>query len=199
MIKKRKKITELKTAKRLNSDNTATFIEEGIDVDNRIVHLFDDIEQKTISKAMRGIQLMLVKNSENPIHLYINSFGGDIYSGLGFYDYIQSLTVEVNIYVVGAAMSAASIILMAGDVRHMYENSKIMLHTCSGGVDGKSFEIINDAEEHKRLHKQMAEIYASRTHVKIEKWAKDLKHENLYYRADEALALGLIDKIVVRK
>lgn len=187
-----------KKAKRLNSDNTSTFIEDGINVDNRQIHLFDTISQDSTSKVIRGIQLMLVKNAELPISLYINSYGGDVYSGLGLFDFIHSLTVEVHIYVVGTAMSAASIVLMAGDVRYMYENSKLMLHTCSGGVEGKAFEIINDAAEHKRIHQQMAELYASRSNVKVEKWAKDLKHENMYLRAEEALSLGLIDIIVKR-
>jgi ATP-dependent Clp protease protease subunit len=185
--------------KRLNSDNTTIFLEDGIDVDNRIIHLFDDIEQHSISKVIRGIQLMLVKNKEMPISIFINSFGGDVYSGFGLFDFIKSLEVEVHIHVVGTAMSAASIILMSGDYRYMYENSKIMLHSASGGIEGKSFEIVNDAEEHKRIYQQMAEIYASRSNVDYKKWMKDLKYENLYYRAEEALGLGLIDKIIKNK
>lgn len=185
-----------KQSKRLNSDNTTIFLEEGIDVDNRIIHLFDDIEQHTVSKVIKGIQLMLVKNKEMPINIYINSFGGDVYSGFGLFDFIRSLDVEVHMYVVGTAMSAASIILMSGDYRYMYENSKIMLHSASGGIEGKGFEIINDAEEYKRIHQQMAEIYASRSNVDYKKWMRDLKYENLYYRAKEALELGLIDTII---
>lgn len=185
-----------KRSKRLNSDNTSLFLEEGIDVDNRIIHLFDDIEQHTVSRVIRGLQLMIIKNKELPIHVYINSFGGDVYSGFGLFDFIRSLEVEVHTYVVGTAMSAATIILMSGDHRYMYENSKIMLHSASGGVEGKSFEIVNDAEEHKRIHQQMAEIYASRSSVGYKKWMNDLRYENLYYRAEEALKLGLIDSII---
>lgn len=188
-----------KKAKRLNADNTTLFLDEGIDVDNRIAHLFDEVDKKSVSKIIRGMQLMLIKNAELPINLYIDSYGGDVYSGFGLYDFIQSLSVEVHISVTGCAMSAASIILMAGDHRYMYENSKLMLHSASGGIEGKGFEIINDAEEFKRLHRQMAELYAGRSNVKAEKWAKDLKHENLYYRADEALELGLIDEIIKPK
>lgn len=188
-----------KKAKRISIDNTTIFLEEGIDVDNRVIHLFEDIDQGVVSKVIRGIQLMTVKNAELPISIYINSFGGDVYSGFGLFDFIQSLQVEVHIYVVGCAMSAASIILMAGDHRYMYENSKLMLHSASGGVDGKSFEVVNDAEEHKRIHQQMSEIYASRSNVDAKKWSKDLKYENLYYRAEEAMELGLIDSIVIRK
>jgi ATP-dependent Clp protease protease subunit len=198
MARINKETIKEKKAKRLNSDNTSNFIEDGINVDNRQIHLFTEVTQESISKVIRGIQLMLVKNPELPISLYVNSYGGDVYSGFGLFDFIHSLTVEVHIYVVGTAMSSASIILMAGDIRYMYENSKIMLHSCSGGVEGKSFEIVSDAEEHKRLHRQMAELYASRSHVKAEKWVKDLKHEDMFLRADEALALGLIDKIIKR-
>jgi ATP-dependent Clp protease protease subunit len=185
-----------KQSKRLNSDNTSIFLEEGVDVDNRIIHLFDDIEQHSTSRVIRGLQLMVLKNKELPVHIYINSFGGDIYSGFGLFDFIRSLEIEVHVYVVGTAMSAASVVLMSGDYRYMYENSKIMLHSASGGIEGKSFEIVNDAEEHKRIHQQMAEIYASRSGIDYKKWVKDLKYENLYYRAKEALELGLIDTII---
>ena len=194
--KLKKKLVQPKKAKRLNSDNTTVFLDEGIDVDNRCIHLFDEIEAKTISKVIKGIQLMLIKNPEAPIAIYLNSFGGDVYSGFGLFDFIQSLNVEVSIYVIGTAMSAATIVLMAGDVRIMYQNSKLMLHTCSGGIEGKSFEIINDADEHKRIHRQMAELYASRTNIKVDKWVKDLKHEDVFLRAEQALEMGLIDKII---
>jgi len=198
MQTKSKKINPLKKAKRLSSDNTTVFIDDGIDIDNRVIHLVEEIDQRSVSKVIRGIQLMLVKNSEGPIAIYINSYGGDVYSGFGLFNFIQSLNVEVTIYVVGSAMSSASIILMAGDIRIMYENSTLMLHTCSGAIDGKSFEIITDAAEHKSIHKQMSEIYGSRSNVKAEKWAKDLEHKNVFIRAEKALELGLIDKIIKR-
>lgn len=183
-------------ARRTSLDSAQIFIEDGIFLEDRIIHLFGEIDETSVGKVVKGIQLMVSKNKEAPIDIYLNSMGGEIYSGLALFDFIQGLSVQVTIYVVGAAMSAASIVLMAGDVRVMYPNAKLMLHTCSGGVDGKSFEIINDAEEHKRIHKQMAEIYGARSHVRSEKWAKDLKHEDMFLRADKALELGLIDKIL---
>lgn len=196
MIEPVKKSPMQKKAKRLNVDNTTLFLDEGVDVDNRIVHLFDDIDQKSISKVIRGIQLMLIKNAELPIHFYINSYGGDVYSGFGLFDFIQSLTVEVHIYVIGSAMSAASIILMAGDHRYMYENSTLMLHSASGGTEGKGYSVIDDAKEFERLHEQMSELYGSRTNVKTGDWKKKLKYHDVYIRSDEALELGLIDKII---
>jgi ATP-dependent Clp protease protease subunit len=185
-----------KTAKRLNIDNITTFLEDGIDIDNRKVQIFQDIDQKLSAKVISGIQLMLAKNKENPIDIYINSFGGDIYSGFGLYDFISLLDVQITITVVGCAMSAASVVLMAGDVRKMTKNSRLMLHTTSGGVEGKSYEIITDGEEHKVLHNQMCELYGDRSKVTSKQWKKDLEYVDKFYSAKKALELGLIDEIL---
>lgn len=186
-----------KIVKRLNIDNTTTFIDDGINVDNRIIHLFDDIDAASVGKVVKGIQLMLVKNAELPIEIYINSFGGDPYSSFGLYSFIRSLKVTVKMFVTGAAMSGASIILMAADERYMYEESVLMLHSVSSGAEGKVYlDLVDEVEECKKIHKQLCDIYASRSHIKFTEWNKKIKHNDLYIRADEALEMGLIDKII---
>lgn len=191
------KIVKQKKVKRLNSDNTSTFIEDGINVDSRIIHLFDDIDADSVSKVIRGIQLMIVKNPELPIEIYINSQGGDPYSSFGLYSFIRSLTVNIKIFVTGCAMSGASIILMAADERIMYEESVLMLHSVSSSASGKVYLNLEDeTEECKKVHKQLCEIYASRSHVKFNVWNSKIKRNDLYIRADEALEMGLIDRII---
>jgi ATP-dependent Clp protease protease subunit len=187
-----------KRLRRLNSDNTDKFLEHGIDVDNRIIHIVDDIDSKYIAVIMAGIQLMLVKSAEKDINIYVNSPGGDPYTAFGLYDFIKTLdTVTVNMYNVGLVASAASIIFMAGDNRYMYENTVFMLHSVSSSASGKvHLDLDDEVEECKKIHKQLCQIYASHT-IKSEKvWDSHLKHKDRHYRAKEALEIGIVHKVI---
>lgn len=185
-----------KRAKRTSLDSIQLFVDDGIYIEERIIQFFGEIDEQSCNKVMKGIHVMLSKNKELPINIYLNSMGGDVYSAFGLYDFIENLPVEVRITVVGCAMSAATIILMAGDVRQMTKNSRLMLHTVSGGIDGKSFEIITDANEVRVIHEMMCDIYGKRSLVDRKKWIKDLKYENVYLSSEESLEKGLIDKVV---
>jgi ATP-dependent Clp protease protease subunit len=185
-----------KRAKRTSLDSIQLFVDDGIYIEERIIQFFGEIDEQSCNKVMKGIHVMLSKSKELPINIYLNSMGGDVYSAFGLYDFIENLPVEVRITVVGCAMSAATIILMAGDVRQMTKNSRLMLHTVSGGIDGKSFEIITDANEVRIIHEMMCDIYGKRSLVDRKKWSKDLKYENVYLSSEESLEKGLIDKVV---
>lgn len=182
----------------MSSDNTQLFIDDGINVDLRIIHLFDDIDSDSVGKVIKGLQLIMAKNSELPIDIYINTFGGDPYSGLALYSYIRSLgTIVIRLHALGAVMSAGSIIFMAGDERYIYSNSVLMLHSVSSFAEGKVHLALEDeAEECKRLHKQMCEIYAAHSKQDFNYWNKRIKYKDIYIRPEEAVTLGLVDKIV---
>jgi ATP-dependent Clp protease, protease subunit len=182
--------------RKMSHDSNSMFIDDGVDIVNRIIHLKGDIDTDSVATVMKGIQLCIVKSPDLPIDIYINSDGGDPYSAFGLYDFIRLQKVTINTHVVGHAMSAASVILMAGDTRTMTENSVLMLHTVRSGADGKVYPILDDeTEECKKIHEQMSEIYGSRTKLDAKKWSKKIKYHNVFIRKDEALALGLVDKI----
>lgn len=187
-----------KMNRKLNTDNTDKFMDHGIDIENRVIHLFDDIGAETTGMVVKGIQLMLAKNKERDIDIYINSFGGCPYSAFGLYNFIRTLkTVTINTYNIGCAMSAGSIIFMSGDNRYMYEDTVFMFHSVASGVDGKLFEIVTEAEECKKIQQQMCAIYAKHTNKTEKQWASLLKHENKFYRSDIAVEYGIIHKVIV--
>lgn len=185
-----------KKAKRTSIDSIQLFVDDGIYIEERIIQLFGEIDSNSCNKVIKGLQVMLSKNKELPINIYLNSTGGDVYSAFGLYDFIENMPVEVKITVVGCAMSAATIILMAGDVRQMTKNSRLMLHTVSSGIEGKSFEVITDANEVRVIHDMMCDIYGKRSSVDRKKWVKDLKYEDMFLSAEESLEKGLIEHIV---
>ncbi len=194
------KIDPPRKTKRLNTDNTSNFIEKDINVDDRIIHIFEDIDASTASKVIKGIQLMVLKSKEKPIHIYINTTGGCAYSSFGIYNYIRSQhDVEIYTYVVGCAMSGGSIIFMAGDKRFMYNNSVLMIHSISSMASGNVFlGLESETEECKRIFKEMCIMYTKHSGptYNYKYWYRTIKFQDKYYRYEEAKKIGLVDELV---
>ncbi|HLD91616.1 MAG TPA: ATP-dependent Clp protease proteolytic subunit [Patescibacteria group bacterium] len=178
--------------------NFTTFIDDNIDIDNRVIHMFDEISPETVNNAIKGIQIMLAKDKTKPIDIYINSEGGCPYSSFGLYDFIKCQQgTLVRTYNCGCAMSGASIIFLAGDERYMYEHSVFMLHSVSSAAEGKVYlNLQAETEECKLIHKDLCQIYADNTKIPYKEWYRWLKFEDKYFRAAKALELGIVHKIL---
>jgi ATP-dependent Clp protease protease subunit len=183
-----------------NDDNVNRFLEHGIDIDKRIVHLFDNIDNISVHRVMVGIQLMVSKNSDSPINIYVNSFGGCPYNSFLLYDFIKSYeksSIEINTICSGSVMSGGSIVFMSGKNRYMYTNSVIMFHSVSSMAEGKVFsELDIEAKECKEIYKQICTIYAINSNKDYNYWYRTLKHVDKYYRINDALDMGLVDGIL---
>lgn len=183
--------------RKITHDNSSMFMEDGVNIKDRCIHLFDDIDSDSVGKLIKGIQLMLVANKD-PIDIYINSFGGDPYSAWGAANFI-SLQKEVLIrtHAMGAVMSAATIVFLSGDEKICYENTVFMFHTVSDGTYGKFTSEIKDTyEECRRIHKDMCEFYGRYTKVPSKEWFKMLKSNDVFIRPEKALEMGIVDKIL---
>lgn len=83
----------------------------------RIVCLMGPINDVTSSLIIAQLLFLQAESTTRPIHLYINSPGGVITSGLGIYDTMQYIVPPVSTWCVGQACSMASLILAAGKIR----------------------------------------------------------------------------------
>lgn len=172
--------------------NLPVYVEHNVDFRNRIYWISDDIDQYSITEAMRAIEIMTRTNKE-PITIKVSSFGGDPYIAFGFYDYIKSLTdIHVTTECIGMAMSAGTIIFLAGDERKMTPNSTLMFHTVSSGVHGKTFEIKTEAIECDRILERMCIIYADESNLTKAQWKRKIKHEDVFIDHDQAKELEII-------
>lgn len=168
------------------------FIESGIDIENRIVFLDAEVDALTTSYIIRSVMLMDRLDPNTPIDFYINSFGGDVYSGLGVYDTLRNLNCTVRTTCTGAAMSMGLMLFLAGDERYCYENSTFMAHSVSSGSFGKVNDMEIDLAETKRLNELLIGILAERTKKNKKYWMDQTKHEDKYYNKKEAKKLGII-------
>jgi ATP-dependent Clp protease, protease subunit len=167
-------------------------------LENRIIFLAGVINERTASVViMRLLYLQSIKRDQ-AINLYINSPGGLVDQTLAIYDTIQFLGVDVATYCIGQASSGAAIILAAGTKGHRYAlpNAKVMLHQPYSGITGQAEDIRIQAEEVLKDKKLLNDILAKHTGQDPEKIAREIERDR-YMNAQEALAYGLVDEILV--
>jgi ATP-dependent Clp protease protease subunit len=153
----------------------------------------DDVSNVIISE-------MLFLESQDPdkdIHLYINSPGGVITSGLAIYDTMQYVKPDVSTICIGQAASMASIILSGGKKgkRYSLPLSRIMIHQPLGGAQGQSTDIQIQAKEIQRLKDIVNNILSQNTGNDFKKIEQDTERDN-FMSAIEAQKYGIIDSVI---
>ena len=149
------------------------------------------------------IAQLLYLEAEDPgklINLYINSPGGSVTAGLAIYDTMQHISSPVSTICMGMAMSFGAVLLCAGEKgkRFSLPNSRIMIHQpliSGGGIGGQSTDIQIEAREMQGHRDRLEHILAFHSGQSFEKVKVDCER-NLYMSAEEAVAYGLIDKVI---
>ncbi len=143
--------------------------------------------------------MMYLSKSNEPISIYINSYGGEVDSGLLICDLVQSIDVPVNMYCTGCAYSMAAIILAAGTKgrRFILPHSRVLVHEplLAGGVSGSatSISMISDTIiEMRNVINDLLAVHTGRTREEIN---KATAFDNLM-NAEQAVKFGICDKIV---
>lgn len=170
------------------------FMEYGIDLDGRWIHLDDDVDDVSVGRVIKALQLMDRDTTEKPIRLLVNSFGGSVYDGLALYDAIRNCKSEIHTYGYGKIMSMAVHILIAGDKRYMSPRSTIMVHEISDFVYGQLEDIKIQVKEAERLERVLIDIFVERTNIKDRDYWEKLKKET-YFTADQSIEKGIINEI----
>jgi ATP-dependent Clp protease protease subunit len=164
---------------------------------DRIIFLGDEITPDLSNLVIA--QLLFLANDDHKanIHLYINSPGGSIYSGMGIYDTMRYVRCSVATYVVGAAASMGAVLFAAGakGKRYILPNARVMIHQPLGGARGPATDIKIELDEMLRTQKQLYELLASDTGKSLEQITKDCDRNN-WMDAEECVAYGLGDKIL---
>ena len=130
------------------------------------------------------------------VDVRINSNGGEVYSGIAIFNALKNSKADITIYVDGIAASMASVIALCGKPVQMSRYARLMLHSVQGGCYGNKDEMKNCIREIEALEDTLCEMYATRMgKAKDEIRAMYFDGRDHWRRADEALALGLIDGI----
>ncbi|WII70854.1 ATP-dependent Clp protease proteolytic subunit [Bdellovibrio sp. 22V] len=167
---------------------------------DRIIILGTAINDDVANSIVAQLLFLEVNDPNKDIHLYINSPGGSVSSGLAIYDVMQFVRCDVATYCMGMAASMGSFLLMAGaqGKRYSMPNSRILLHQPhlgDGGIGGQVTDIEIHAKELVRMKKKMTEIYATHTGKSADHLA-GIMERDYYMSAEDAKSFGLIDHVV---
>lgn len=189
---------------------------------DRIITLFNDVDESTISSSIEKIFQInqedeeWIKNVQNVmtasgakfspskidiemphIQVLLSTYGGSVYDGLALYDAIKASKTKVDVIIGGKSMSMGTIIMLGSETRKAYRNTTFMIHEMTSGYLGKLADLENDLGESKRLQKILWDIITSETKI-TQKQLDDIyeKKKDWYLSAEEALELGLITEII---
>ena len=149
------------------------------------------------------IAQMLFLESEDPdkdVHLYINSPGGIVTSGLAIYDTIQYIRPKVSTLCMGQAASIAALLLSAGEKgrRYALPHSRILIHQPMGGFQGQASDVDIQAKEILRLREELNQILVKHTHQTVERIQTDTDRD-FYMTGYQAKEYGIVDEVVVQR
>ena len=165
----------------------------------RIVVLGTPIDDQVSNLIVAQLLHLESEDPDKDISIYINSPGGSIYAGLAIYDTMQFIKPDVSTMCVGIAMSMGSLLLAGGakGKRMALPNSRILIHQPSAGFEGQSTDIEIHAREILKTRKRVDEIYAKHTGQTEERVHADMERDR-FFKADQAVEYGLIDRVIER-
>ena len=168
--------------------------------EKRDVYLTDAVDSDSATQLIQQFMYLEKENPGAPINFYINSPGGSVKDGLAVYDVIRLLKSPVTTICIGLAASMGSILFLAADKRLMLPHSEIMIHDASFGqaeFSGlKPDEIQQRTDDLIKTCKTLRGIIEERTGLSS-KVVRDKMKKDSFFKADEAIKLGLATGIVM--
>jgi ATP-dependent Clp protease protease subunit len=149
------------------------------------------------------IAQMLFLESEDPdkdIHLYINSPGGVVTSGLAIYDTMQYIRPKVSTLCMGQGASIAALLLAAGEKgkRYALPHSRILIHQPMGGFQGQASDVDIQAKEILRLREELNRIMMKHTSQSLERIQADTDRD-FFMSGHQAKEYGIVDEVVIQR
>ena len=164
---------------------------------NRIIMLGTPINDQIANLIVAQLLYLAREDSTKPISMYINSPGGQVYSGLAIYDTMQQIECPISTVAVGFTASFGTVLLTAGTkgMRYALPNATIHMHQPLGGAQGQASDIEIQAREILRLRASLNGILAKQTGQSVERIEEDTDRD-IYMDAAQAVGYGLVDKVL---
>ena len=150
---------------------------------------------RELNNSMRRQKDQLNLNEDIPIYLYINSFGGSIFSGFSAMDALIKSNLPVITIIDGRCASAATFLSVVGNKRYITPHSYLLIHQLSSGCWGKYEEIKDHMDNVDKFMDLIKEVYCKYTKMPEDRLKEILKHD-IWLNADECIEYGLVDEIL---
>ena len=166
----------------------------------RVVFCIGPVEDNMANLIVAQLLFLESENPDKDIHLYINSPGGAVTSGLAIYDTMQFIRPHVSTMCIGQAASMGALLLAGGDQgkRYCLPHSRVMIHQPLGGYQGQATDIEIHAREILLIRDKLNRILAHHTGQSLEKIGVDTERDN-FMSGEESAEYGLIDKVLDRR
>ena len=166
-------------------------------LNDRIIFLSEEVTAATASLIVAQMLYLEAQDPDKDIQFYINSPGGSVTAGMAIYDTMQYITCDVATITIGMAASMGAFLLSAGTKgkRMALPNAEIMIHQPSAGTQGQITDMAIHLKRLQVIKERMNKIMAENTGRSIEEVTAACERDN-FMSAEEALAFGLIDKVI---
>ena len=168
-------------------------------LNDRIIFLSEEVNDTTASLIVAQLLYLEAQDPDKDIQFYINSPGGSVTAGMAIYDTMQYIKCDVATICVGMAASMGAFLLSAGTKgkRMALPNAEIMIHQPSAGTQGQITDMAIHMKRLETIKARMNRIMAENTGKSIEEVTAACERDN-FMTADEALAFGLVDRVLER-
>lgn len=169
-------------------------------LNDRIIVLSDEVNSQTASLVVAQLLFLEGQDNERDINLYINSPGGSVTDGMAIYDTMQYIKCDVSTICIGMAASMGAFLLSSGTKgkRICLPNAEVMIHQPLGQTKGQATEIEIAANHILKTKKKLNSILAANCGKTVEEVTADTERDN-WLSAEEALAYGLVDKVIDKR
>jgi len=164
---------------------------------DRIVFIGTPIDDTLANTVIAQLLFLQTEDPEKDIHLYINTPGGVVSSGLAIYDTMQYIKPDIATYCIGQATSMGALLLAAGTKgkRFALPHSRIMIHQPIGGFYGQATDVEIHAREILKMKNVLNEILSKHTGQPIEKVQVDTERD-FFMSGQEAKDYGIVDEVI---
>lgn len=187
---------------KIDKDWVEAYFDQGVDVTNRRVFLDQDIDAESISPVVKGLYLMETISRDEPIEMFISSYGGCVYEALALYDIMNTIKCPIRTFAYGKCMSAAPLLLAAGETGHRWvaPHAAFMHHDWGASMEGKAQELQILVKHYEDIGQQWTKLLAQHSNKDHRWWNhRAKKPADFYFTAEEALEWGLADSMWVEK
>lgn len=167
---------------------------------DRIIFLNGEVDDNMASVVVAELLYLESQDPDKDIYIYINSPGGSVTAGMAIYDTMRYIKPDVVTVCTGMAASMGAFLLAGGakGKRMCLPNAEVMIHQPLGGARGQATEILIAARHIEKTREKLNRILSENTGKDYADVCHDTERDN-FMSADEALAYGLIDKVLVRQ
>ena len=169
-------------------------------LNDRIIMLSEEVNDTTASLIVAQLLYLEAQDPDKDIQFYINSPGGSVTAGMAIYDTMQYIKADVSTICIGMAASMGAFLLSSGTKgkRLVLPNAEVMIHQPSGGSQGQATDIQIQAERILAMKKKLNAILAQNTGKPVEVIEADCERDH-FLTAEEAVAYGLVDKVIYKR